>query len=65
MSKFTNQLNIYAVFNPKSVASQAQTVIPDAIQTANQKIMDDYIEQRKTENNRRAKRSGRNFESSH
>ncbi|MGC1264068.1 MAG: hypothetical protein WA932_08900 [Nitrososphaeraceae archaeon] len=47
------------------MASQAQTVIPDAIQTANQKIMDDYIEQRKTENNRRAKRSGRNFESSH
>ncbi|MDW0165701.1 MAG: hypothetical protein QOA19_05685 [Nitrososphaeraceae archaeon] len=47
------------------MASQAQTVIPDAIQTANQKIIDDYIEQRKTENNRRDKRSGRNFESSH
>ena len=56
---------MYAVFNPKSVASQAQTVIPDAIQTANQKIIDDYIEQRKTKNNRRAKRSGCNFESSH
>ncbi|MDW0225210.1 MAG: hypothetical protein QOA21_07360 [Nitrososphaeraceae archaeon] len=47
------------------MASQAQTVIPDAIQTANQIIIDDYIEQRKTENNRRDKRSGRNFESGH
>lgn len=65
MSKFSNQLNIYTRFLIQSVASQAQTVIPDAIQTANQKIMDDYIEQSKTENNRRAKRSGRNFESSH
>ncbi|MDW0229327.1 MAG: hypothetical protein QOA20_05740 [Nitrososphaeraceae archaeon] len=47
------------------MANQAQTVIPDATQTPKEKIIDDYLEQRKTENNRRAKRSGRNFESSH